>query len=61
MQTMQHPLAGFAVVVLNEVKVLACDLLEITTVEALKEETTVITEDLGLQNKTSGRANGVTV
>lgn len=46
MQATQHPLAGFAVVVLNEVHVQAGGLLKVALVETLKEETTVVTEDL---------------
>ena len=38
-------------VVLNEVHVQTFGLLEITLVEALKEETRVITKNLGLQNQ----------
>ncbi len=61
MQPTQHPLAGFAVIVLNEVRVQAGALLKVSLVEALKEKPPVITEDLGSRINTSGSAVEVTV
>jgi hypothetical protein len=43
MQATQHPLAGFAVVVLNEIHIQASRLLNVFLIEALKEEAAVIT------------------
>jgi hypothetical protein len=43
-QTTQDPLAGFAVVVLNEVHIQARRLLKVLLVEALKKEAAVITK-----------------
>ena len=55
MQPTQHPLAGFAVVVLNEVHIQAGRLLKVSLVEAFEEEAAVITKDLGLQNQHFGQ------
>ncbi|MNS66451.1 hypothetical protein D3C72_996690 [compost metagenome] len=58
MQTAQHALLRTGVVVLNEFSVQSGGLFESPGVEALIEETTFVTKDLGFEDQNTGQVGG---